>query len=159
MKKFTVRSWRSASSLGWTSLGSEEVSLYVSVYRPLHTLSLYIYIYIYTRFSKCRKREYVLLQEGIALVYKNATLCSPEHWTAYLDNKATISINMLGILQLRSDKGLLIFDGAFFLFLSCQYVANFVLTHHPDRQKKFRVDRVIPYLGIFQTQRGYRGDW
>ena len=36
---------------------------------------------------------------------------------------------------------------------------NFVPSDHPDRQKKFRMDCVIPCLWIFQTQRGHRQDW
>ena len=45
-----------------------------------------------------------------------------------------------------NNKWLLIVDGE--LFSSCQ--------DHPDRQKKFQMDCIIPYLRIFQTQRGHR---
>ena len=54
-----------------------------------------------------------------------------------------------------NNKGLIIGDGEF-LFLSCQHPSKFVPTDHPDSQKKFRMDCVIPYLCIFQTQRGHR---
>ena len=46
-----------------------------------------------------------------------------------------------------------------FLFLSCQHPDNFIPTDHPDRQKILQMDCVIPYLRIFQTQRGYGQDW
>ena len=46
-----------------------------------------------------------------------------------------------------------------FLFLSGQQPGTFVPTDHPDRQKKFRVDCVVPCQWIFQIQRGHRQDW
>ena len=55
-----------------------------------------------------------------------------------------------------NNKWLLIFDWELFLFLSGQHHGNFLSTDHPDRQKKFRMDCVIPCQLIFQTQRGYR---
>ena len=40
-----------------------------------------------------------------------------------------------------------------------QHPGNLVPTDHLKRQRKFRMDCIIPYLWVFQTQRGHRKDW
>ena len=77
-------------------------------------------------------------------------LYNPQLWYAIKQRNQTKPI--------RFNKWLLIVDEEFFLYLSCQNPGNFVPMNHPDRLKKFQMDWVIPYLWIFQTQRGYRSD-
>ena len=49
----------------------------------------------------------------------------------------SLSLVLLYAVWTSNNKWLLIVDGEFFLFLSCQHPGNFVPTDHPNRQKTF----------------------
>ena len=67
-------------------------------------------------------------------------------------HRFSLSLLLLYAVCTSNNKWLFIVDGEV-LFLSCQHPGNFVSTDHPDYQKKFRMDCVIPCQWIFQTQR------
>ena len=80
----------------------------------------------------------------------------PFRFSISLSLSLYIYIYILYAVWTSDNKWLLIVKGEFFLFLCRQHPGIFVATDHPDRQKRFQMDCVIPCLWIFQTQRGHR---